>query len=78
MRVARLIEGQRWEELLERAFSTFHEIHGSELSMMSGDERLIREFLAISMRNFGNFRRLEGQPLHHVRHSRASTEDKTR
>lgn len=40
-----LIEGQRWEELLERAFSTFGEIHGTELSMTAEDERLIREFL---------------------------------
>ena len=41
----RLIEGQRWEELLERAFSTFLELHGSVLSLTSEDERLIREFL---------------------------------
>jgi len=41
----RLIEGQRWEELLERALSTFREIHGAEISMTPEDERLIREFL---------------------------------
>ena len=41
----RLIECQRWEELLERAFSTFREFHGTELSMTPEDERLIREFL---------------------------------
>jgi hypothetical protein len=41
----RLIEGQKWEELLERAFSTLHEIHGAELGMTPEDERLIREFL---------------------------------
>jgi hypothetical protein len=41
----RLIEGQRWEELLERAFRTFHENHGPKLDMTPEDERLIREFL---------------------------------
>jgi hypothetical protein len=30
---------------LERAFSTFRELHGAELSMTPEDERLIREFL---------------------------------
>lgn len=41
----RLIEGKQWEELLERAFRTFHDIHGSELNMTAEDERMIREFL---------------------------------
>ena len=41
----RLIECLRWEELLERAFSTFREIHGAELRITPEDQRLIREFL---------------------------------
>lgn len=41
----RLIEGRKWEDLLERALRAFHEIHGEELSMTREDERLMREFL---------------------------------
>jgi len=51
----RLIECQRWEELLERAFSTFREIHGAELSMTPEDERLIREFLRYLHAQFRKF-----------------------
>jgi hypothetical protein len=50
-----LIEVGKWEELLERALLTFHEVCGTELNMTPEDERLIREFFQRLHIQFWNF-----------------------
>ena len=52
-----LIEGERWEELLDRSFRTFREIHGAELGMTEEDEPRIRGLLRQIHAGFRTFRR---------------------
>ncbi len=51
-----LIEGERWEELLDRSFRTFREMHGAELGMTAEDEPGIRELLRQIHSGFRRFR----------------------
>ena len=51
-----LIEGERWEELLNRSFRTFREIHGAELGMTEEDEPRIRGLLRQIHAGFRRFR----------------------
>jgi hypothetical protein len=52
-----LIEGERWEELLDRSFRSFREIHGAELGMTEEDEPRIRGLLRQIHAGFRTFRR---------------------
>lgn len=58
----KLIEGHKWEELLDRSFRTFREMHGAELDMTEEDEPRIRELLRSIHAGFRRFRAGEGTP----------------
>jgi hypothetical protein len=65
-----LIEGERWQELLDRSFRTFREIHGAELGMTEEDEPRIRELLRQIHAGFRRFR--AGEPPPDVKHKEKS------
>lgn len=50
------IEAERWEDLLERSFRTFCELHGAGLTMTPADEIGIREFIGHVHAQFRRFR----------------------
>lgn len=50
------IEAERWEDLLERSFRTFCELHGEGLRMTPADEIAIREFIGHVHAQFRRFR----------------------
>lgn len=58
----RLIEDEKWEELLQRSFRTFCETHGAELIMTAEDESGIREFLRQVHARFRKCRKPGTQP----------------
>lgn len=51
------IEEEKWEELLDRSFRSFRELHGPELGMTEADEPKMREFLRDIHTGFRSFRR---------------------
>ncbi len=52
-----LIEEEKWEELLDRSFRSFRELHGPEMGMTEADEPTMREFLRDIHAGFRSFRR---------------------